>query len=104
MAGLATDDKGNIVNGILEIFPSQNITISAGASVAISTALTKPFIRIACDVACYVDLGNTGVSSTATTSMLLPAGAIDYLQRGTKTIVSALAYSATGVLSVTEMA
>jgi hypothetical protein len=108
---IKTDGKGHLVHGILAIYPSQNITVSAGASVVISSDLTKPFIRVACDVACYINIGGSAVSSTATTSMLLPAGAIDYLQVGEHKRVSGLAYSATGglaysatgVLSVTEI-
>lgn len=100
---LKTDGKGHIVHGILNIYPSQNITISSGGSVVISNDITKPFVRVACDVGCYINIGGTSVSATSTTSPFLPAGAIDYFQMGDNTRVSGIAYSATGTLSVTEM-
>jgi hypothetical protein len=81
--------------------------LTAGAS---STATTTPFtarkIRIATTSAIYVNFGETSGVTATTSDLIIPASTVEVftIEQGVNNFVAVLQVTATGQVSVTEVA
>lgn len=85
----------------------QNVVTATGASAATTNAMaiTTGVVRVLSTTDCYLAIG-TGTPAATSSSLFLPAYAVEYFRvdGGSTVKVAALAVTAAGVLNVVEMA
>lgn len=96
---LARDINRDIVQA-LRPATNQQVSVSS-ASAATATAFTKTVVRVCSTTDCRVAIGAD--PTALATSLLLPAGVVEYFAVSPGDKLAAIRESADGLLTVTEM-
>lgn len=91
----------NIGFNAICIGPSQKITTGAAAVSSTPVATTTTVVRVVCTQSCYIAIGPSGTTSTAT-SCFIPSNTVQYFGCNGSDVVSVIQDSTTGTFYLTE--
>ena len=98
---LPTDVNGNPIPALRPV-GSQNVSYSAVAGLSAAIASHIRIVRLVATTDCYVVFDDNPVATTS--DMLILAGVPEYFEIKGGEKISAVRYSVSGVLNITEMA